>query len=186
MPGLKFRVLLDSDAKEEVFRDILISNDDHFESFYKAIMDAFDFKGDQMASIYVSNDQWDKGHEINLMDMTYDDDALDAPANVMNKAIIGDFLTDTDQKFILVYDFLKMWIFLIELIGYEAEGPTTPQLALSMGKAPAENSKEDLEEDFFIAGGGSVSDEDEDAYGFDDYDDDYNEEDLTDFNDLEY
>jgi hypothetical protein len=186
MPGLKFRVLLDSDAKEEVFRDILISNDDHFESFYKAIIDAFAFKGDQMASIYVSNDAWDKGHEINLMDMTYDDDALDSPENVMSKAILKDFITDPDQKFILVYDFLKMWIFLIELIGHEKEAPKTPQLVLSMGKAPSENSKEAPEEDFFIAGGGLETADEEDDYGFDDYDDDYNEEDLSDFNDLEY
>ena len=76
MPGLKFRVLLDSEKKEEVFRDILIADTDNFESFYKIILDSFDFKGDQMGSFYVSNDMWDKGHEISLMDMTYDDDAL--------------------------------------------------------------------------------------------------------------
>lgn len=35
MPGLKFRVLLDSDKKEEVFRDILIADTDNFESFIK-------------------------------------------------------------------------------------------------------------------------------------------------------
>ena len=56
MPGLKFRVLLDSDKNEEVFRDIVIANDAHFETFYHAIMEAFNFKGDQMASFYVSND----------------------------------------------------------------------------------------------------------------------------------
>jgi hypothetical protein len=51
-------------------------------------MSAFEFKGDQMASFYVSNDEWDKGHEINLMDMSYDDDALDAPNKLIS---INDF-----------------------------------------------------------------------------------------------
>ncbi len=91
MAGLKFRVLLDSKEQEQVFRDILISDQDNFESFYKAILKAYDFKGDQMGSFYMSNDNWDKGHEISLMDMTYEDDAIDTLPTVMNKAIIKDF-----------------------------------------------------------------------------------------------
>ena len=70
MAGLKFRVLLDSKDQEKVFRDILISDTDNFESFYKAIISAFRFEGDQMASFYISNDEWDKGHEISLMDLS--------------------------------------------------------------------------------------------------------------------
>jgi hypothetical protein len=152
-------------------------------------MSAFEFKGDQMASFYVSNDEWDKGHEINLMDMSYDDDALDAPSNVMNKAILKDFVEEPDQKFILVYDFMRMWIFLIELIGYEAESPKEALTVLEVGTAPKENSKEALEEDFFASGGGSEIQGDgseDDDYGFNDYDDDYNEEDFSDFNEFEY
>lgn len=189
MPGLKFRVLLDSDHKDEVFRDIVLSDENNFETFYKAIMNAFDFKGDQMASFYVSNDEWDKGHEINLMDMSYDDDALDAPANVMSKAILKNFVDEPDQKFILIYDFMRMWIFLIELIGQESENPEEAQTVLAIGSAPKEHSKEVLEEDFFASGGGSEiagAGEEEDDYGLNDYDDDYNEEDFTDFNEYEY
>lgn len=126
MPGLKFRVLLDSDKKEEIFRDILIADTDNFESFYTAIINAFHFKGDQMASFYVSNDNWDKGHEISLMDMSYDDDSIDSLPSVMKNAIIKDFLEEPDQKFILVYDFMRMWIFLAELIGFERNEPKTP------------------------------------------------------------
>jgi len=189
MPGLTFRVLLDSDLKDEVFRDISLSDTCNFEEFYQAIMKAFDFNGDQMASFYVANDEWDKGHEINLMDMSYDDDALDAPANVMCKAILKDFITDTNQKFILVYDFMRMWIFLVELIGHETKAPDFPEVILAVGNAPKEQSKEALEEDFFLSGGGAevnAGNEDDDEYGFNDYDDDYNEEDFTDFNEFDY
>ena len=91
MPGLKFRILLDSDKNEEVFRDVLISDTSDFETFYHAIMKSFDFKGDQMASFYVSNEDWDKGHEISLLDMSYDDDSIDSPATVMKNAVIKDF-----------------------------------------------------------------------------------------------
>ena len=127
MPGLKFRVLLDTDKQEEIFRDVHISDTDNFESFFKAILNAFEFKGSEIGSFYVSNDDWDKGHEINLLDMSYDDDAIDDPANVMKDATIKNFIEEPDQKFILVYDFMRMWIFLIELIGFDiVSSPSTP------------------------------------------------------------
>lgn len=189
MQGLKFRVLLDSDLQDEVFRDILISPENNLETLYHAIMKAFEFKGDQMASFYVSNEEWDKGHEINLMDMSYDDDALDSPADIMSKAIIKDFISTDDQKFILVYDFMRMWIFLIELIGKEDTLPENPVIILSVGKAPKEQDKEALEEDFFASGGASAAtatNDEEDEFGFSDYDDDYNPEDFTDYNEYDY
>ena len=187
MPGLKFRVLLDSDKNEEVFRDILIANDADFETFYHSIMAAFGFSGDQMASFYVSNDSWDKGHELSLLDMTYDDDAIDEPASVMKQANIQDFLTEPDQRFILVYDFMRMWIFLIELIAYEKEAPDSPIMALAIGTAPLESTRSMLDENLFGPENQIADSEDEeDEFGFQDFDDDYADDDLTDFNEYEY
>lgn len=187
MPGLKFRVLLDSEKKEEIFRDILISDTDNFESLYHAILKSFNFKGDQMASFYVSNDDWDKGHEINLMDMTYDDDSLDAPSATMKSAVIKDFLEEPDQKFIMVYDFLRMWIFLVELIGFDRSEPEIPLMLLSMGDAPTEDSRKMMDDTLFTANvDENLIDEDEEGLGLDDFDDDYSEDDLTDLNEFEY
>lgn len=183
MAGLKFRVLLDTEKDEEIFRDILISDTDNFESFYKAIISAFRFQGLEMASFYVSNDSWDKGHEINLMDMTYGDDDMDGLPNIMKDAIIKDFLEEPDQKFILVYDFMRMWIFLIELIGYDKEGPETPQLLLAIGMAPPEDSKPAENDQLFM---GDLPDEDEDELGFNDFDDDISDDDYSNFDDYEY
>lgn len=183
MAGLKFRVLLDTEKDEEIFRDILISDTDNFESFYKAIISSFRFQGLEMASFYVSNDSWDKGHEINLMDMTYGDDDMDAIPNIMKDAIMKDFLEEPDQKFILVYDFMRMWIFLIELIGYDKEGPETPQLLLAIGMAPPEDSKPAENDQLFMGG---QPDEDEDDLSFNDFDDDISEDDYTNFDDYEY
>ncbi len=175
MAGLKFRVLLDSESKNEAFRDILISDTDNFESFYKAIMSSFRFKGDQMASFYVSNDAWDKGHEISLMDMSYDDDSIDSPSAVMKEAIIKDFLEEPDQKFILVYDFMRMWIFLIELIGYEKENPVAPEVLMAVGMAPPEDSRLVADSDELITDEG-----DDEDYDDDDDDDDFSEDYGTD------
>jgi len=192
MQGLKFRILLDSDSNAEVFRDIIVSDESDFERFYNAILHAFELKGDQMASFYVSNESWDKGHEINLMDMSYDDDALDQPANVMNKAIIKDFITEPDQKFILVYDFMAMMIFLIELIESNLPIPDQPIEALRVGQTSKHEERqqtENNESDIFMAGGGVLLEdelEEEDELGFNDYDDDYNEGDLDGYHDPGY
>lgn len=183
MAGLKFRVLLDTEKEEEIFRDILISDTDNFESFYKAIISAFRFQGLEMASFYVSNDSWDKGHEINLMDMTYGDDDMDGLPNVMKDVIIKDFLEEPDQKFILVYDFMRMWIFLIELIGYEKEGPESPQLLLAIGMAPPEDSKPAENDQLFM---GDLPEEEDDDFGFNDFDDDLSDDDYSNFDDYEY
>ncbi len=179
MAGLKFRVLLDSETSSEVFRDILISDSSTFEGFYRAIVSAFNFTGEQMASFYVSNDNWDKGREISLMDMSYGDEteADDVPG-VMKTAVLKNFVTEGDQKFILVYDFMRMWIFLIELIGTEEQAPEKPEVKLAVGMAPPEDSRDpedvDMSDDGF---------EDEDEFGFDDFEDGYEEGDFSTYED---
>lgn len=173
MAGLKFRVLLDSQDKTEVFRDILIADSDNLESFYRAIVDAYQFSQDQMASFYVSNDQWDKGHEIALFDMSFGDDDHVIP-DVMSSTTVEEFIEVKNQKFILVHDFMRMWIFLIELIDYQEETPERPILKLSVGNAPAEESKSS-DELLFETDSTDMDDddEDEDEFGFDDYEDSY-------------
>jgi hypothetical protein len=117
MGALKFRVVVDTEKEEDIFRDILISGDLTFENFFHAIMSAFDFEGDQLASFYLSNDMWDKGREIGLMDMGFEgeEDNEDFPL-VMGKTSIAQLCKEEGQKIILVYDFLSMWCFLIEVI----------------------------------------------------------------------
>jgi hypothetical protein len=98
MAGLKFRVLLDSKDKNEVFRDILISDQDNFESFYKAILNAYNFSSNQMASFYMSNESWDKGFEISLLDMSFDEDSSQILPGVMSTSKIDKFIQVSDQK----------------------------------------------------------------------------------------
>lgn len=182
MAGLKFRILLDSEQDQEVFRDIVISKEDTFESFYTEIMRSFNFEGNQMASFYVSNDNWDKGHEISWMDMSYGDDQTEDSPSVMATSQLSEFIEEPDQKFILVYDFMRMWIFLIELIGYEKEAPEKPTTVLSIGMAPPEDSKM-MHTDTFESEGG---DDEGDDFGFDDFEDGMDEEDYGSFDEYDY
>lgn len=184
MSAYKFRVLLDSEQETEIFRDILISRTENFESLYKAIIAAFRFQGDQMASFYMSNENWDKGHEISLMDMSYGDELPEEKASLMSTSSISDYIKDPDQKMILVYDFMRMWIFLIELIDIVHEEISAPQVALSVGMAPPEDSKMVSfdEEDGLDEFNEDEFDDEEDPYGTD-FEDGYDEEDYRSYDD---
>lgn len=185
MAGLKFRVLLDSKENTEIFRDVIIPDSASFADLYKISIEAFGFKGDQMASFYMSNDEWDKGQEITLEDMSFGDEENTTP--VMEKAFVRDFIEAPDQKIILVYDFIKMWIFLFELVGYEKNTPEKPIIVLSIGDAPKEDSRSGDDNDSIFAGEFDEfgEDEGEDEFGFNDFDDDYNDEDYSSFNDYD-
>lgn len=145
MGSYKFRVLLDNPNNEEIFRDISISTDQTFSDFYNVIIDSFFFRGDQLASFYVSNSSWDKGREISLMDMGTSD-GPDSPLT-MSETRLESMVISEDQKFILVYDFLKMWCFLIELIDINQENTEKATIDLSIGISPEEDSRKvDLED----------------------------------------
>ena len=69
MIAYKFRVVID--IEEDVFRDVVILENQNFEELHHAIVHAFGFEGDQMASFYMSDEQWEKGEEIGLIDMSF-------------------------------------------------------------------------------------------------------------------
>lgn len=144
----KFRVLIDTEQEEEIFRDIVVEQNDTFELFFKAIMAAFEFRGDQLASFYISNDNWDRGFEISLMDMSVEEIDGQRPS-VMHEAILKDFMETDNQKIVLVYDFLKMWCFMIELreILDIEDTEQLPAVAMEMGSAPDEDDKDIALED---------------------------------------
>jgi hypothetical protein len=78
-----------------------------------------------------------------------------------------------------------MWIFLIELIGFDKNDPEKPSILLSVGKPPSEQSKDIMDENLFIDNQnlddeGDVDDDD------DDFEDGYEEDDLNGFNEYEY
>ena len=137
----RFRVLIDHES--EAFRDIEIGSEQTFLDLHTAIKEAFAFIGQEMASFYVSDENWDKGPEIPLADLGFGEDG-DTPA-LMEQVYISDHIRSTSQRFIYAYDFLHMWMFMVELIqaGDPAPDVSYPRVVMSMGTAPDEHSKED-------------------------------------------
>ncbi|PKR80137.1 hypothetical protein CW751_11585 [Brumimicrobium salinarum] len=142
MAGLKFRILLDSIDDKEVFRDILINDDYNFEHFYHTILDAFGLPNDQMASFFVSDEDWNKGEEIALMDMSFGADESEEAPIQMKDIPLKEKNTKVRQRFILVHDFLSMWIFLIELHEITTQEYEHPQLLMEVGEIPEDLIKQ--------------------------------------------
>jgi len=146
MAGYKFRILLDSKDRSEIFRDIVIADSKNLEELYQLCVQSFEFAGNQMASFYVSDHDWNKGQEITLVDMGWR--ALDEeyPENseeilTMSQVKISDIVRESNQRLILVYDFIRMWIFLIELVEIIEQTPIESFVAFSVGEAPQENKE---------------------------------------------
>ena len=155
----RFRAILDHDSKEDIFRDIEIRKTDTFEDLHNVLTQSFGFDGSEMASFYVSNDEWDQGQEIALFDMGQNDNI-----RMMNETIIEDVIDEDHTKLIYIYDFLNMWTFLVELgeIVDEAQGTDYPNLMFVCGQVPSEAPEKQFEAE--------QSEEDYDDYRLDDYD----------------
>ena len=103
----RFRVILDNDTDEDIFRDIEIRQTDTLEDLHNAITQSFGFDGSEMASFYLSDDQWNQGEEISLFDMREGSNAV----KLMNETIIEGTLDKDHTKLIYVYDALCGWCF---------------------------------------------------------------------------
>lgn len=155
----RFRIILD--AHEDVFRDIEISNEDTLEDFHNAITQAFGFGGQEIASFFTSDEEWNQEEEISLFSM--EDSVRD-----MQNTQIQDVVSKEQTKLIYIYDFLSMWTFLIELadIGEPTPGTLYPNLLFAHGQIPDEAPETEFESE-------SLFDDDDEDFELDpeDYDD---------------
>ena len=159
----RFRVILDNDTEDDIFRDLEIRESDTLEDLHNIITQSFGFDGSEIASFYISNDEWDQGEEISLFDLSED-----ASARLMNNTILNDVVHEAQTKLIYVYDFLNMWTFFVELaeIVDEATGTDYPNLMFVHGQIPDEAPEKSFESE----GSSEEFNEFEDGLNIDDYD----------------
>lgn len=130
----RFRVILD--AEEDVIRDIELEKDSNFEDLHNAIIQAFGFGGQQMASFYVSDEDWSQGDEITLFDMSEGEGNV----QMMGDVLLQDIAQTEHDRLLYVYDFLNMWTFFVELtdIVEHQPGVAYPILVATHGELPDE------------------------------------------------
>ena len=101
-----------------MYRDVAIRHTQNFYDLHEAILKAFEFDSKHGATFHRSNDNWQRGREISLE--VYDRNYT-APPLLMKDTTMGSEIRDPNQRFIYLYDFVKGWSFLVELINVSKE-----------------------------------------------------------------
>ena len=164
----RFRVILDNDTEDDVFRDIEIRESDTMEDLHNTITQSFGFDGMEMASFYLSDEQWNQGEEIAMMDMSEAGNEV----KMMSTTIIKDMIHEASTRLIYLYDFMNMWTFYVELgeIVEEAEGTDYPNLMFVHGQIPDQAPEKTFEAE-------------EDNDDFNEFEDDL---DINDYDNLDF
>ncbi|RNC89522.1 MAG: hypothetical protein ED555_08575 [Allomuricauda sp.] len=159
----KIRIILD--AEEDIFRDVEIEQHNSLEELHNSITQAFGFMGNEMASFYTCDLDWNQDEEIALFDMSENGTNV----RLMNETFITDVLTEASPKLIYVYDFLSMWTFFVELadIVEKEDGRSYPNLLFSYGELPDTPPEKNFEAE-------PSMDADEDISNYEDLDFDEN------------
>ena len=116
MAILRFRIYLEED--DSVYRDVAIRHTQNFLQFHHTILKAYEFDNKHQATFYRSNDHWQRGREISFEKY---DKPYKVPPLIMAETTIGSEIRNPNEKFIYVYDFVKNWSFLVELINVSKE-----------------------------------------------------------------
>ena len=137
----RLRVILDNDTEDDIFRDIEINKKDALVEFHKSIITSFGFSNNEIASFYLSDNQWNQGEEISLFSFEDQDNKL------MSDILINDVINNQNNKLIYVYDFLNMWTFLIELVEVAEgiKGIDYPNIIFSKGEIPEKAPEKQFE-----------------------------------------
>jgi hypothetical protein len=125
----KFVVLSDED--ESFVREFEFLDSHTLMDFHTQIQDELEFDKSQMASFYLSTDNWEKEEEFTLFDMG-------TGSSTMDDAVLEDVIFRKNQKLLYVFDFFNDRALFIEYTGEtnEIDGREYPSCTNSKGVPP--------------------------------------------------
>jgi hypothetical protein len=125
-----FKLRIVADTEDDIFIDISISSNNTFLQLHNTIIKGFKLGGGEMASFYKSNENWDKGNEITLMDMSFGEDDNNE-SMCMENTQLDHVLSQEEPKSLYLYDFLNMNIFYIDLVEVSIKDQTSDPIILN-------------------------------------------------------
>jgi hypothetical protein len=102
-----------ADTQQDIFADLRIHKENNFLTIHDFLVENFHLDKLEMSSFFYSNDDWDKGEEITLMNMNIGDDQT---IKFMESITINEVFQEKKFKFLYVNDFLNMNIFYLEIL----------------------------------------------------------------------
>ena len=170
-------LLILSGEEEDFVRELVIDGDSTFLDLHNAIQKSVKFDSGQLASFFVSDDEWSKNEEITLMQMDEDEAVL-----LMGQVKISEYIDSVKDKLIYTFDYFSNRGFFVEVLDVaedknlevatvvRAEGVVPLQIELD---DPFEFQEEEIfdfdEEDDIMSGYGD--DEFDEFDGFNEFND---------------
>ena len=132
-----YRIRVVLDFKEDVIRDLEIDQNASFEDLHFTILKHFGLDNKELASFFISDENWTQGEEIFLQN--YDENLN----QMMMKNISLNSLSTRSMNYLYVYDYLKLWTFFIEIVEESKKilGENYPKKIYGYGSVPNEPPK---------------------------------------------
>ena len=127
---MKYNIRVTLESKEDVIREIEINSDCFMSELHYFIIDAFGLDNKELASFYTVNSELELEDEFPLISFQ------DNSSNMENTKLES-VLTNVNEKLIYVFDYMKMWRFLIDLIKIETDFKER-KCTLKIGEIPDE------------------------------------------------
>jgi hypothetical protein len=99
----KIRIILDT--KEDIIRTVLVNDSINLERLHTIVVSSFGFAGQEMASFYKTDDEWNQGKEIPLFNMAEAGEEISMQSCILNETLpeennklISDFMGITNME----------------------------------------------------------------------------------------
>ena len=150
---MKYNIRVILESKEDVIRNIEINSDCLLSELHYYLIECFDLNKNELASFYTTNNELEINDEIPLISFE------DRGSNMQNTKLEV-VLDEHNNNLIYVYDYMKMWRFLIELKSKEEDFDFKKCLS-KIGKMPKEapeinfsienqnNDEEGIEDEYY-------------------------------------
>ena len=127
---MKYSIRITLESKDDVIREIEIKSDCFLNELHSYIVEVFSLDSKELASFYVIDSELEIQQEIPLLSFEENDSSMD---NTKTNSL----LIKENDKLLYIYDYMKMWRFLVELIAIE-NNFIENSCTLKIGKIPNE------------------------------------------------
>ena len=131
---MKHIIQIHLEDKNDVIRDIEIPSEKSLKDLHSTIVECLNLDKNEMASFYITNDEFELLKEIPLFKI--DENEKSSP--IMSEISIASIFPNINCQLIYVYDFLKMWRFLVSYSKESENKSTTIDVINCIGEMPKE------------------------------------------------
>ena len=127
---MKYLIRVTLESKEDIIRQIEISSNEKLVDLHNYLIKIFDLDKQELASFFTVDNDLEIQQEIPLF-------SFEENNPKMEDFRLENLLFEKNDKLIYVFDYMKMWRFLVELIDIQ-EGITKKRCTMEIGKIPKE------------------------------------------------